>query len=218
MCAATAHPLYHSTEGDDRKMRHRLSVVLVGLAIVVTGVVVGPAPAMAAPGLTCVTNLPGTAEIRCTFNPDGPAPSPINWTVDFVLREDLKNKLDATISPCIVGKTYKVSVSYPSSAGLEIKTLPVVCEGISRPIADVFVGCSSGGNRMQCSVTWTGGTYGVNIRWTVNGVLRTFFNDQWWLDLSCNGVYDMYISVTVSDPYSAQTASGYCSCHGGPLD
>lgn len=85
-------------------------------------------------------------------------------------------------------------------------------------ILNVFAGCSSGGSRLQCSVSYEGGTPPVSIRWTINGALRTFFNDKWWIDISCRAPSEMHISVTVSDAYSSGTSSGYCFCHSGPLD
>jgi hypothetical protein len=197
--------------------------MFLALVTGVGGSLTGASPAYAASlPLFCANNPAVNADIACfvAIPPDRDI-SAIVWFVNGEKKE--ASGSDAGFQfPCTPGQRYVISYEaylsppQPPAAEKFEGSMSVACRGAL--IINVFAGCSSGGNRLQCSVTWTGGTPPVSIRWTINGTVRTFFNDRWWLDISCNGVSDMSISVTVFDAYSAQTASGYCSCHGGPLD
>ena len=202
----------------------RVTAMFVALAAVAAGSLAIANPAGAAapgPSPACQADPVRRGEVNCKLLlPEDRDVTSIIWYIDH-------NRIESSGQPffsfsCAPAVTYRISydalISPPPPPGGEEITgfTNFTCPGAR--ISNVYAGCSSGGSRLQCSVTWTGGTPPVSIRWTVNGALRTFFNDQWWMDISCNAPSVMSISVTVSDAYSGQTASGYCSCHSGPLD
>lgn len=199
----------------------RLTAIALALAIVVGGSLAGATPASAADlSYGCITGAP-SGEISCTVViPNGRNILMIEWSINGI-SEGPSGSAASIRFPCTPGQRYTVSyvafLSPPTVGGERFQgSVNLLCRGAA--ISNVSAGCSSGGSRLQCSVTYTGGTPWVSIRWTVNGVVRTFFNDQWWLDISCNAPSQMSVSVTVSDAFSARTASGVCSCHSGPLD
>lgn len=202
-------------------MRRRLTAILLALATVVGGSLTGATPA-GATGLSHVCLSNPNQSIRCgVVVPNDRTLTSIQWYIDGSPHENSGSSTTTEFS-CTPGQTYTVSyivyLSPPPPPGGERFTgsMSPRCQGAR--ISNVYAMCSSGGSRLQCSVSYAGGTPPVSIRWTINGDLRTFFNDKWWLDISCRAPSEMYISVTVSDTYGAGTSSGYCYCHSGPLD
>ena len=204
-------------------MRRRLIAVFLTLVTGVGVSLTGAAPANAASlSIICISNFSADSDIACGLGiPQNREITAIVWYVDGE-KKSASGSSPRFEFPCTPGRRYVIRyeawLSPPAPPGGEKFEDSIVVECHGAVIGNVFVGCSSGGSRMQCSVTWTGGTPPVSIQWSVNGAVRTFFNNRWWMDISCNAPSTMYISVTVFDAYSAQTASGYCFCHGGPLD
>ena len=204
-------------------MRRRLTAIFLALVTGVGGSLTGATAANAAAlPMACTSNPAASGDILCWLTiPQGRQITAVIWYVDGAKKE-ASGSTPSFEFPCTPGQRYTIGyeayLSPPRPPGGEKfeGSMSAVCR--AAVILNVFVGCSSGGARLQCSVGWDGGTPPVSIRWTINGAVRTFFNDRWWLDISCSAPSTMSISVTVFDAYSAQTVSGYCSCHSGPLD
>ncbi len=200
-------------------MRRRLTAVFLALVTAAVGPLAGATPAGATEltptcryepnSITCGINVPAGMEILS-----------MQW---FVNADPYSNSGSSTgmEMSCTPGVTYALSydlrLTPPPPPGERFTgNFFVTCTGAR--IANLYTICSSGGSRMRCMLTYDGGTPPVSIRWTVDGNLRTFFNDKHWLDISCRAPSEMYISVTVSDAYGGETSAGYCWCHSGPLD
>lgn len=177
----------------------------------------GVAPASAAVNPDCdFVVADGLIQIVCSAAPDNKPVSAIRWTIDNHYTPVYDNRAQIAFY-CVRGQPYTIrrDVNYQdgtSSAGAVLAICP-------QHVRNVFAGCSSGGSRMQCSVTWEGGAGAINIRWVIDGVPRTFYNDRYWLDIFCRAPSVMSIQVTVYDATgSSGVSAGYCNCHGGPLD
>jgi len=199
-------------------MHRRLTAILLTLATL-AGSLVAAAPAAAALNIICISS---DNEMQCRVDvPSDRNLVSIKWFMDDVLYDN-SGSSTTTVFSCTPGRRYALRfimhLSPPPPPHPEVFTGSINPLCLGTRIANVYVGCSSGGSRMQCSVTWTGGTPWVSIRWTINGSLWTTYNDRWWVDIYCNSPSIMSISVTVSDIRGGQTVSGSCFCHSGPLD
>jgi len=199
-------------------MHRRLTAILLTLATL-AGSLVAAAPAAAALNIICISS---DNEMQCRVDvPSDRNLVSIQWFMDDVLYDN-SGSSTTTVFSCTPGRRYALRfimhLSPPPPPHPEVFTGSINPLCLGTRIANVYVGCSSGGSRMQCSVTWTGGTPWVSIRWTINGSLWTTYNDRWWVDIYCNSPSIMSISVTVSDIRGGQTVSGSCFCHSGPLD
>jgi len=199
-------------------MHRRLTAILLTLATL-AGSLVAAAPAAAALNIICISS---DNEMQCRVDvPSDRNLVSIQWFMDDVLYDN-SGSSTTTVFSCAPGRRYALRfimhLSPPPPPHPEVFTGSINPLCLGTRIANVYVGCSSGGSRMQCSVTWTGGTPWVSIRWTINGSLWTTYNDRWWVDIYCNSPSIMSISVTVSDIRGGQTVSGSCFCHSGPLD
>jgi len=199
-------------------MHRRLTAILLTLATL-AGSLVAAAPATAALNIICISS---DNEMQCRVDvPSDRDLVSIKWFMDDVLYDN-SGSSTTTVFSCTPGRRYALRfimhLSPPPPPHPEVFTGSINPLCLGTRIANVYVGCSSGGSRMQCSVTWTGGTPWVSIRWTINGSLWTTYNDRWWVDIYCNSPSIMSISVTVSDIRGGQTVSGSCFCHSGPLD
>ncbi|GIH05390.1 hypothetical protein Rhe02_34570 [Rhizocola hellebori] len=199
-------------------MRRRLTAMFLALVTVAASLLAGAAPASAADlSFTC-GHEPG--KITCSVNmPNGKTVTYMEWWLNGISWGHSGSNLAISFD-CIPGKIetlrYVVVLAPPLLPPGDRRegTFTVQCAG--EPIGNVNAMCSSGGNRLQCSVTYSGGP-AASIRWIINGQPRYFFDNSWWLDISCPSP-DVSISVTVSDLNRSHTVGGYCSCHGGPLD
>jgi hypothetical protein len=199
-------------------MCRRLTAIFFVLAAVVGSSMIGAAPASAAVEPDCNFAIEDNSLIKivCKAAPDNKPVAAIRWTIDGRPTASYDDRSEIYFY-CIRGQVYTIrrDVYYQdntSTAGAVLALCP-------QYVRNVFAGCSSGGSRLQCSVTWEGGAGAINIRWVINGTLRSFFNDSFWLDISCRAPSVMSIQVTVYDVTgSSGVSSGYCGCHDGPLD
>jgi len=175
-------------------MHRRLTAILLTLATL-AGSLVAAAPAAAALNIICISS---DNEMQCRVDvPSDRNLVSIQWFMDDVLYDN-SGSSTTTVFSCTPGRRYALRfimhLSPPPPPHPEVFTGSINPLCLGTRIANVYVGCSSGGSRMQCSVTWTGGTPWVSIRWTINGSLWTRIADVY---VGCSsGGSRMQCSVT----------------------
>jgi hypothetical protein len=203
----------------EARMRRRLAAVFSALVVVAAGSLVGATPAFAIEwNPICESESRRPNEIICTVAPTGGRDRlrSIDWFVDGASIAPWRNHTQVGIF-CTAGTWHTVSHNLVFTDGSTGSgSTRVLCKGPR--ITNAHAMCSSGANRLQCSVTFEGGTPPIKIKWTVNGDERTFYANKAFLDISCPAA-DVYVEVEVTDATGhGMNPAGYCSCHGGPVD